>query len=55
MNSRIDETDTVEYEPIFNEHLGSSGYTWVGRPFIETVSDSGSGKDYYFKLRFKKQ
>lgn len=55
LNSRIDETDTVEYEPIFNEHLGSSGYTWVGRPFIETVSDSGSGKDYYFKLRFKKQ
>ena len=55
LNSRIDEIDDIQYEPIYNEHLGSSGYTWVGRPFIETVSDSGSGKDYYFKLRFKKQ
>ena len=53
--SRIDEIDDIQYEPIYNEHLGSSGYTWVGRPFIETVSDSGSGKDYYFKLRIKKQ
>lgn len=55
LNSRIDTMSKVEYEPVFDEELGSSGYTWVGRPFIETVTDDTDGKDYYFKLRFKKQ
>ena len=55
LNSRIDSLSNPKYEPVYNEHLGSSGYTWVGRPFIETVTDNDSGKDYYFKLRFLKQ
>ena len=45
VNSHIN--GPTKYDPIFNPHTGSSGYTWVGAPYID-VSD-----DYTYRLRFR--
>ena len=33
----------VKYLPVYNEEFGTAGQTWVGRPFIQTVYEGGSG------------
>lgn len=34
---------TLSYVPVYNENFGTTGKTWVGRPFIQTVYDDGDG------------
>lgn len=51
LNSRIQDLNRIKYAATYNPNLGTTGYTWVGKPFIELCS--GSGGDYFFKLRFE--
>lgn len=44
-NSHISSPTT--YDPIYNPHTGSSGYTWVGAPYIDMADD------HTYRLRFK--
>lgn len=45
VNSHIN--SPTKYDPIFNPHTGSSGYTWVGAPFIDMAAD------HTYRLRFR--
>lgn len=51
INSNIKPGETIAYESTYNPHLGTTGYTWVGAPFIETCSGVANS-DFYFKLRY---
>lgn len=53
INSGINPNNDIEYYSMYNPNLGTTGTTWVGEPFIETINKEGSN-DYYFKLRYKK-
>lgn len=53
LNSGITSIDKLTYELTFNPYLGTTGRTWVGKPFIETVKGA-TNDDFYFKLRFMK-
>lgn len=53
LNSGISTVDKLTYELTYNPYLGSTGRTWVGKPFIETVKGT-TDDDFYFKLRFMK-
>lgn len=33
----------VQYIPVYNKEFGTAGQSWVGRPFIQTVYEGGSG------------
>lgn len=33
----------VQYIPVYNKEFGTAGKSWVGRPFIQTVYEGGSG------------
>lgn len=53
LNSHIDSgVEKIGYEPIFNKERFTSGYTWVGSPFVEECRDKQTG-DCVYKLRFK--
>ena len=51
MNSKIKDLDRISYVDTYNPNLGTTGYTWVGKPFIELQSKTNG--DYVFKLRFE--
>ena len=46
---------TLTYAPTFDKNLGHVGATWVGAPFIETLTGSSTGAEcpYTLKLRFR--
>lgn len=52
INSGVNSSDSVTYMETYNPHIGTVGNTWVGTPFIDTVSYDD--KSYDFKLRFMK-
>jgi hypothetical protein len=50
-----DNKRSVKYAPTFDPNVLHTGLTWVGTPYIETVSIKDSGNnlaDYYYRLRF---
>lgn len=53
LNSNIMDNEKLKYEATYNPYLGTTGYTWVGKPFIETCVGAGKN-DLFFKLRYKK-
>ena len=46
---------TLKYAPTFDKNLGHVGATWVGAPFIETLTGTSTGAEcpYTLKLRFR--
>lgn len=51
VNTDINTNKKVMYEATYNPNLGTTGYTWVGAPFIETCNGV-TNSDFYFKLRY---
>ena len=57
INSRVKENrdnNSLVYVPTYDPKLGHVGTTWVGAPYIETVTDYSDPQcPYTFKLRFR--
>lgn len=52
-NNNANLSGKIVYAPVYDPKVLHSGITWVGRPYIETVSTAGDkAKDFRFRLRF---
>ena len=49
-NSKVSDPQGQKFIPVYNKDVGHVGTTWVGKPYIETVTDNNHHIEY--KLRF---
>ena len=51
-NKNSERETSAEYAKIYESSLGSTGKTFVGTPFVETIDDVHTNT-YIYKLRFR--